>query len=94
MSRKATPPPKMNETIKYHPRDGALVNWGYTIKGIIWERAPRAAHWWARVGTAFVEVYRREGIWFESPTPGQESPARPRKPKPIPAGSVPLFDLA
>lgn len=85
----------MNETIKYHPRDGALVNWGYTIKGIIWAAAPRGAHWWARVGTTFVEVYRREGIWFESPTPGQyvERTRKARAPKILP-GSVPLFDLA
>lgn len=95
MSRKSAPPPKINETIKYHPRDGRLVNWQYSIKGIIWAAAPRASHWWARVGTTFVEVYRREGLWFESPTQGEAPERKPRKSaSKILPGSVPLFELA
>jgi len=92
MSRKAQPPPKPNETIRYYPRIGPAVDYTTHTTAVVWSPAPRPAHWWVRVGQTFVEVYRRQGAWFESPTPGEEPRPKARKVKPVMAGSVPLFE--
>jgi len=90
--KKATPT-KVGDTIRFRPRDGVSVDWSALVVGYAWAAAPRAGRWWARVGDAFVEVYRRSDQWFESPTPGAEpKPRKPsRKSSRIPAGAIPLF---
>jgi hypothetical protein len=86
------PPPNPGESITYHPRAAGSVDWATKVKAVIWASTPRASHWWARVGREFVEVYRRESSWFESPTAGKPPTPRRKKPPAVPAGSVPLFD--